>query len=389
MKKGIKKAIIFAAEFEKKIEKAMAKKDSCEIYLYGIIGRMMDIDTNVLIAEIEQKRKEGVKKFTFYVNSDGGEVAQGSALYNYLDRTDIEVTWVVDGIAASMMAVLMTNKKHKVCAAKHAKFMYHRVSGYTYGNSDEIRASAAMMDNFEGTLIEMMSERIGKSVEETRNAYFDGIDHWLSAEEAKQAGLCDEIITRNNQIKELKKITDARSAFNYYNNQIINLNKNNKIMDEVLKKVAGVLNMANSTEQEVLARVKALSEKEQTLQNSLQAEQKKNEELSAKIEAMEKSKVKNLIDAAIADKRIGEDDRATYTKLAEQDYENTEKVLNKLAAVPRVKAGLAQEEKLPKGEEKWGFDEYHRSGKLENLKKNNPERYEELFKAKFGFEPKN
>ncbi|MCR5555814.1 MAG: Clp protease ClpP [Bacteroidales bacterium] len=363
-------------------------KEKCEYYLYGIIGRYMDIDTNVLIADIEGKRKEGATAITFYVNSDGGEVSQGNALYNYLDRTDIEVEWIVDGIAASMMAVLLSNPKHKVKAAKHAKFMYHRVSGFTYGNSDETRAAAEMMDGFETTLIEMLSERMGKSVEEVRKQFFDGLDHWLSAKEAKEMGLCDEIIERNKSIKELKNITDSRSAYNYYNNQIINLN-NNKQMDEVLKKVAGILNMADSSEQEVLSRVKALSEKEQTLQNSLQAEQKKNEELSAKIEAMEKSKVKNLIDAAIADKRIGEDDRATYTKLAEQDYENTEKVLNKLAAVPRVKAGLAQEEKLPKGEENWGFDEYHRSGRLENLKNSNPERYAELFKAKFGFDPKN
>lgn len=160
-------------------------------------------------------------------------------------------------------------------------------------------------------------------------------------------------------------------------------------MDEELKKVASILNMSNSSEQEVLARVKMLIEQEVSLQNTLQAEQKKNEELSKKIEAMEKSKVKNLIDAAIADKRIGEDDRETYTKLAEQDYENTAKVLNKLSGVPRVKDGIVQEEKLPKGEENLGFDDYHRSGKLENLKSINPERYAELFKAKFGFDPKN
>lgn len=364
-------------------------KEKCEYYLYGIIGRYMDIDTNVLIADIEGKRKEGATAITFYVNSDGGEVSQGNALYNYLDRTDIEVEWIVDGIAASMMAVLLSNPKHKVKAAKHAKFMYHRVSGYTYGNSDETRAAAEMMDGFETTLIEMLSERMGKSVEEVRKQFFDGLDHWLSAKEAKEMGLCDEIIERNKSIKELKNITDSRSAYNYYNNQITNLNLNKQQMDDFLKTVATALNMGNASEKEVLARVQSLSEKEQTLQNSLQAEQKKNEELSAKIEAMEKSKVKNLIDAAIADKRIGEDDRATYTKLAEQDYENTEKVLNKLAAVPRVKAGLAQEEKLPKGEENWGFDEYHRSGRLENLKNSNPERYAELFKAKFGFDPKN
>ena len=196
---------------------------SCEIYLYGIIGRGLDIDTNDLIRDIEEKRKDGVRSFTFYVNSDGGEVAQGSTLFNYLDRTDVDITWVVDGIAASMMAVLITNPKHHVKAARHAKFMYHRVCGYVYGNSDETRAAADMMDSFEKTLIEMTAARTGLTVEETRNRWFDGLDHWMSAEEAVKAGLCDEIVNTSMKIKELESITDARSAFNYYNNQIINL----------------------------------------------------------------------------------------------------------------------------------------------------------------------
>lgn len=374
-------------KFLTKAKKSMSDKTK-EFYLYGIIGRYLDIDTNILIQTIESFRKSGVKKFVFYVNSDGGEVAQGNTLYNYLDRTDIEVEWIVDGIAASMMAVLLSNPKHKVKAAKHAKFMYHRVSGYTYGNSDETRASADMMDGFETTLIEMLAERMHIGVEDVRKKFFDGIDHWVSAKEAKELGLCDEIITRNDTIKELKTITDSRSAFNYYNKQIINLNQSKK-MDENLKKVANILDMSNASEQEVVSQVQSISNEKVNLQNSLQAEKQKNEELSKKIEAMEKSKVKNLIDAAIADKRIGEDDRETYTKLAEQDYENTEKILNKMQPVGRVKNAIEQNGGIPKGEENWGFDEYHKSGKLENLKINNPERYAELFEAKFGYSPKN
>ena len=147
--------------------------------------------------------------------------------------------------------------------------------------------------------------------------------------------------------------------------------------------------MANSSEKEVLARVEALREKEKTLQNKLEAEQKKNEELAGRIKAMEQDKVKNLIDGAIEDKRIGEDAREAYTKLAEQDYENTEKVLNKMQGVSRIKNGLEQEGKISKEESEWSFDDYHRKGRLENLKNSNPERYAELFKDKFGFEPKN
>ena len=245
-------------------------KESCEIYLYGIIGRGLDIDTNELIREIEARRKDGVRSFTFYVNSDGGEVAQGSALFNYLDRTDVDVTWVVDGIAASMMAVLITNPKHHVKAARHAKFMYHRVCGYVYGNSDETRAAADMMDSFETTLIEMTAARTGLTPEEARSRWFDGVDHWLSAEEAVQAGLCDGIINTSMNIKELENITDARSAFNYYNNQIINL-KQQKMLDE--KAIATALNISEtSTEAEMLDSIKGVVNERTTLRQQLQGQ---------------------------------------------------------------------------------------------------------------------
>lgn len=360
-------------------------KESFEMYLYGIIGRGLDIDTNVLISTIESKRKEGVRSFTFYVNSDGGEVAQGATLFNYLDRTDVDITWVVDGIAASMMAVLITNPKHHVKAARHAKFMYHRVSGYVYGNSDETRAAADMMDSFEKTLIEMMALRVCKSAEETRNLYFDGVDHWLSAEEAVRAHLCDEIVNTNMNIKELEQITDARSAYNFYNNQIINLKQQK--MDE--KAFATALNISEtSTEEEMLSSVRNVVNERATLRQQLQDEKAKVVNLENRLHEFEQSKVKNLIDAAVADKRIGEDDREAYTKLAEQDYENTEKILNKMKPVTRVKDSL-ETGVTPKDEEGWDWDKYHRSGRLENLKQNNPGRYAELYKAKFGCDPKN
>ena len=99
--------------------------DTAEIYMYGVIGAGLDIDANVVVGEMEKMRRGGIRNFRFYVNSEGGEVTQGSVLFNYLDRTDISVEWVVDGIAASMMAMLITNPKHKVKAAKYAGFMYH------------------------------------------------------------------------------------------------------------------------------------------------------------------------------------------------------------------------------------------------------------------------
>jgi len=99
-----------------------------------------------------------------------------------------------------MMTMLTTNPKHKVFAAKHAKFMYHRV----HGNSAEVRAYADMIDTFENRFIEMMSARMGMDAETVRIEFFtDGTDHWLNAEHAKERRLVDEIISNGKKSKKL------------------------------------------------------------------------------------------------------------------------------------------------------------------------------------------
>lgn len=370
----------------------MAKKTKdnyrCEMYLYGVIGSGQAVDANVIVREIEARRKEGVNSFIFYVNSEGGEVTQGNTLFNYLDRTDIEVTWVVDGIAASMMAMLISNPKHTVKAAKYAKFMYHRVQGYVYGNSDEVRAAADMMDNFETSLIDMMAARCKKSAYEIRAAYFNGTDHWLSAEQAQSAGLCDEILNlRNTEIKELKNITTSRDAFNYFNNQILNLNKSMQM--EKSKEFASILNIAEVRDEDDLAvHVTNVVKEKNNLTTALDAEKRKNAELENRIKEFERGKVTGLINQAVADKKIGEDERETYTKLAEKDFESTEKILNRMKPVVRVVNQL-EDNNVPDAQKNWGFDEYHKAGKLQNLKKDNPELYNSLFEAKFGHKPNN
>lgn len=313
-------------------------KTTAEIYLYGIIGSGMDIDTNKLTAELETLRKGGIRNYVFYVNSDGGEVAQGNSLFNYLDRTDIDVTFIIDGVAASMMAMLITNPKHTVKAAKHAKFMYHRVQGYVYGNSAEVRSHADMIDTFEASLIEMMSERMGADKEAVKAEFFtDGMDHWLSAEQAKKRGLIDGIIVNGKKMKEpdLALLTNKREVCNFYSNQITSNQKSKNMGDKNLYALAVGLPQ-DEDENKVVNHIQNLVNEKKTLSASLQAKEAENTELKNKLQAFEKAKVTGLINQAISEKKFGEDERETYTALAEKDYEGVEKIINKLPGVESI-----------------------------------------------------
>ena len=360
-----------------------------EVYMYGVIGAGLDIDTNVIVAQVEQMRRQGIRDFKFFVNSEGGEVVQGCALFNYLDRTDIDVEWVIDGLAASMMAMLITNPNHKVSAARYAKLMYHRVQGSVYGNSAEVRSMAEMIDKFETSLIEMMARRMNEPVEEVRKEFFtDGLDHWMTAEEAKKRGLVDSIIEGRNIAEPAADIKSAKTVFDFFNKQLLNIIKPNN-MDRA--KFANLLNKQEKdieTDEALESAVKAVVDENVTLRDELKAERTKSAGLEQQVKTMNEAKVKQLVDSAITAKKIGEDERETYTKLATNDFEMAEKIIGKLQGVTPVTDQL----KTPvvnEAEKNWTFDDYHKKGKLENLMKENPQRYSELFEAKYGHKPNN
>lgn len=363
---------------------------TAEVYMYGVIGAGLDIDTNMVVAAIENLRKQGCRNFKFYVNSEGGEVVQGCALFNYLDRTDIDVEWVIDGLAASMMAMLITNPRHKVSAARYAKLMYHRVQGSVYGNSAEVRSMAEMIDKFETSLIEMMARRMNEPVDEVRKEFFtDGLDHWMTAEEAKKRGLVDNIIEGRNIAEPAADIKSAKAVFDFYNKQLLNIIKPNNNMSRA--KIAKLLNKAESeieTDEALEQAVEAQANENTRLRNELQTEKTKNAGLEQKLKTMNEAKVKQLVDAAIAAKKIGADERDTYTKLATNDFETAEKILGKMKGVEPI-VGQLKTAAVNEAEKDWTFDDYHKKGRLENLMKENPQRYSELFEAKFGHKPTN
>lgn len=362
---------------------------TAEIYMYGVIGSGLDIDTNLVVAEIEKLRKQGCRNFRFYVNSEGGEVIQGSALFNYLDRTDIKVEWIVDGIAASMMAMLISNPKHKVKAARYASFMYHRVQGSCNGNSDEVRSLASMIDTFEKILVDMMAARMKTSPESVKKEFFtDGLEHWMNAEEAMERGLVDEIISGRDIKPSPKELKGSKEVFNYYNKQLINLIQNQKSMITNKAEIGKLLNIAETevNDDSVMAAVKNVVKSNSELQSQLKTVKDENAELKNQIGELKTSKVKSLIDKAIAEKKFGEDERDNFTKLANMDFELAETMIGKMKGVERIIDRIGPDEG-PSEEKDWTYDDYFRKGKLENLKKNNREKFNKLYKVKFGRNP--
>jgi phage shock protein A len=152
--------------------------------------------------------------------------------------------------------------------------------------------------------------------------------------------------------------------------------------------IGKLLNIAEAevNDDSVMAAVKNVLKSNSELQNQLKTVKAENASLKNQIGELNNAKVKSLIDKAIAEKKFGEDERDSYTRLANTDFELAEKMIGKMKGVERIVDHLDTEHESEE-EKDWTFDDYHKKGKLENLKKTNKEKYNKLYKTRFGRNP--
>lgn len=167
---------------------ASADGSEVEIMLYGEI--MPYYFSSESFAEAVARHKNA-KRIVVRVNSPGGSVLQGLAMFNVLQAAEPEVVMRVEGIAASMAsALLMSADRVEIC--KNARIMIHKPSGYARGKAVDLREVADLLDSFEATMKETYKEKTGAS-DETLTAWMDG-DNWFTAQEAVDAKLADAIV---------------------------------------------------------------------------------------------------------------------------------------------------------------------------------------------------
>jgi ATP-dependent Clp endopeptidase proteolytic subunit ClpP len=159
---------------------------SAEVCIYEEIGSY-GISAKAFLDEI---KNVGNRKITLRINSPGGEVFEGLAIYNRLREHPGGVEVKIDGIAASMASVIAMAGA-PVTMASNALLMVHNPSGLCVGNSDDMRELADMLDKVRGSLTGAYERKTGKSTEEI-GAMMDA-ETWMTAQEAMDAGFCDEI----------------------------------------------------------------------------------------------------------------------------------------------------------------------------------------------------
>jgi len=134
-----------------------------------------------------------------YINSPGGSVTSGLAIYDVMQMLKCEIATICVGMAASMAAVLLAGgTKGKRYALPHARIMLHQVSGGYEGTVTDARIRLEEMNRAHETLMQLISKHTGRDVDQVRKDC--DRDYWMSAEEAREYGLIDVVMERGLRV---------------------------------------------------------------------------------------------------------------------------------------------------------------------------------------------
>ena len=153
-----------------------------------------DVTASLVVAQLLCLESEDPNKdIHFYINSPGGSVTAGMAIYDTMQYVKCDVSTTCIGMAASMGAFLLAGgTKGKRFALPNAEIMIHQPSGGAQGQASDIKINADHILKIRDNLNRLLSENTGKPLE-TIEADTER-DNWLSATEAKEYGLIDAVI---------------------------------------------------------------------------------------------------------------------------------------------------------------------------------------------------
>lgn len=169
------------------------------IFLQGEIydGNANELVMKLLYLQSENRRKD----IHFYINSPGGSVTSTLAIYDTMQMISCPVATYCVGLAASGGAVLLAGgEKGKRFALKHAKIMIHQPHGGVGGQVSDIEIQANEIIKTRAILNGILAEHTGKTEEEVHKA--SDRDFYMSAEEAKEFGIVDDILLKQPSLSE-------------------------------------------------------------------------------------------------------------------------------------------------------------------------------------------
>lgn len=203
------------------VEQTGRGERSYDIYSRLLKDRIIFIGTaiddhvaNLVIAQLLFLQMEDAKKdIHLYINSPGGSVTAGLAIYDTMQFVTCDVTTYCMGMAASMGAVLLcAGAKGKRYALPNSDIMIHQVSGGAQGQASDVERQVEFMFKLKKRLTRIIADHSGKPYDQV---YQDAErDYYMTAEEAKNYGLVDVVVQSRKEVKDGPEKTPEKTPEN-------------------------------------------------------------------------------------------------------------------------------------------------------------------------------
>lgn len=353
-----------------------------DILLYGDVGDGQKVDSSRVVAELMELQLR-YKKIDVRINSNGGDVFSGIAIYEALRTCKADVTIYVDGVAASIAGIIAMCGK-PLYMSPYARLMIHSVSGGGYGNASELRGLAALMENLERDLARMIAGRCGMKPEDITARYFDGSDHWLTAQEAVDMKLADGIYSMPDSNAPEGQTNEEVYKF-FYNR--LNTNQTNIRDMALLDKLRMLPSFKDvNDEQGVIDLVRSLENKA----TKVDALEKANNAYKERIEQAESKEIDAILNKAVSEGKITKEQLPSFKTLMDKDRKTTEALLNSMKPTATRRAVDYIDDKTGGGDSlvNKSWDEIDKAGRLKELKDTNIELFKNKYKEHFGVDYK-
>jgi ATP-dependent Clp protease protease subunit len=194
------------------IERSSRGERTYDIFSRLLMDRIIFMGTpvnddvaNIVIAQLLFLEADNPERDVhFYINSPGGSVSAGLAIYDTIQYMKAPVNTICMGMAASMGAFLLAaGRAGKRSALPHSRIMIHQPSGGAQGTAADIEIQAREILYLRSKMNELMSKHTGRPVEQIERDIER--DKFMSAEEAKQYGIIDTIVSHRGEIVEETK----------------------------------------------------------------------------------------------------------------------------------------------------------------------------------------
>ncbi|MDY4872618.1 head maturation protease, ClpP-related [Phocaeicola faecicola] len=353
---------------------------SVRILLYGDIGFGDKVDSGRVVAEV-MKLAAAYNRMEVHINSRGGDVFSGMAIYNALRECNADISIHVDGVAASIASVVALCGK-PLYMNRYSRLMIHRVSSGGWGNAEDLRKQADLCEQLENDIATMIAAKCGKTADDIKAQYFDGKDHWINATQAMDLKMIDGITGDDAAASQLSENSTTDSIYNFFTNRLESEAQNQRemaLIDE-LKKRSGFANMA--TEQEMLQHIT-------TLENQaakVPAMEARVTELTNQITAMQKTAHEAFLNQAVAEGRLTKEQVPVFLNLMASDEKNTRAAIEALPKrTASVNAYLTGDNPGGAANDlmQMSWDEIDKAERLAELKNNYPDLYKKKYNERF------